>query len=329
MAWISRSTRLILFGVAIAAAPQLASAQNYPSKPVKLVLPYAPGGIIDYVGRHLAEHLGENLGQTVIAENKPGAGGMVGADVVARSAPDGYTIVLTDPGIVINPTLQNDVPYDLFKGLQPISIIGSSASVVVVSPKLPVKTFQELIAYGKANPGKLNFATAGIGTAPHLAGEMVKLRTGIEMTHVPYRGIGPAFPDIMNGKVQLAFSSIAGALPFTNDKRVTPIATTLLKRSSVYPDVPTIAESGLPGFEVDLWVGIYGPAHLPPDVLKRLNTELNKTLQNPQFRAALAKVGIEPRGTSVEETVAITRSEYDKWKKVIVDGKLKEKAHAG
>ena len=158
---------------------------------------------------------------------------------------------------------------------------------------------------------------------------MVNLRTGIQMTHVPYRGIGPAFPDIMNGKVQLAFSSIAGALPFTNDKRVLPIATTRLKRSTIYPDVPTIAESGLPGFDVDLWVGIYGPANLPPDILKRLNTELNKTLQNPQMIDALAKVGIEPRGTSVEETVAINRSEFDKWKKVITDGKLKQKEHAG
>jgi tripartite-type tricarboxylate transporter receptor subunit TctC len=329
MAWIARTTGLIFLGAAIASAPQIAAAQGFPSKPLRLVLPYAPGGIIDYVGRHLAERLGEKLGQTVIAENKPGAGGMVGADVVARSAPDGYTLVLTDPGIVINPTLQDDVPYDLFKGLQPISIIGSSPSVLVVSPKLPVKTFQDLIAYGKANPGKLNFATAGVGTAPHLAGELVKLRTGVEMTHIPYKGIGPAFPDIMNGKVQMAFSSIAGALPFTNDKRVTPIATTLLKRSSVYPDVPTIAESGLPGFEVDLWVGVYGPANLPPEILKRLNTELNKTLENPAMKDALAKVGIEPRGTSVEEGVAITRSEYDKWKKVIIDGKLKEKEHAG
>ena len=327
MAWIARSARLIFLGAAIMSAPQAASAQNFPNKPLRLVLPYAPGGIIDYVGRHLAERLGENLGQTVIAENKPGAGGMVGADVVARSAPDGYTLVVTDPGIVINPTLQNDVPYDLFKGLQPISIIGSSASVVVVSPKLPVKTFEDLIAYGKANPGKLNFATAGIGTAPHLAGELVKLRTGIEMTHIPYKGIGPAFPDIMNGKVQMAFSSIAGALPFTNDNRVIPIATTLLKRSAAYPDVPTIAESGLPGFEVDLWVAVYGPANMPPDILKRINTALNKTLENPAMKDALAKAGIEPRGTSVEETVAINRSEYDKWKKVIIDGKLKE--HAG
>jgi tripartite-type tricarboxylate transporter receptor subunit TctC len=326
MAWIARTTALIFLGAAVASVPQMASAQNFPSKPLKLVLPYAPGGIIDYVGRHLAERLGEVLGQTVIAENRPGAGGMVGIDVVSRSTPDGYTLVVTDPGVVINPTLQNDAPYDLFKGLQPISIIGSSPSVVVISPKLPVKTFQDLIAYGKANPGKLNFATAGIGTAPHLAGELVKLRTGIDMTHIPYKGIGPAFPDIMNGKVQMAFSSIAGALPFTNDKRVIPIATTRIKRSAAYPDVPTIAESGLPGFDVDLWVAVYGPANMPPDVLKTINTALNKTLENPAMKDALLKVGIEPRGTTVDETVAINRSEYDKWKKVIEDGKLKQNA---
>ena len=162
---------------------------------------------------------------SVIAENRPGAGGMVGIDVVARSAPDGYAIVLTDPGVVTNPTLQKDPPYDL-KQVQAISIVGSSPAVIVASHHLPVKTFAEFIAYAKANPGKLNFASAGIGTAPHLAGELIKLQTGIDMQHVPYRGIGAAYPDVMSGKVQLAFSSIAGAVAFTSDNRVKPLATT-------------------------------------------------------------------------------------------------------
>ncbi len=220
-----------------------AHAQGYPSKPIRIVLPYVPGGIIDTAGRNLALRLSETLGQSVVAENRPGAGGMVGADVTARSAPDGYTILLTDPALVTNPTLQADVPYDLFKGLQAVSIVGSSPVVIVASPSLPVKTFDELIAYAKANPGKLNFASAGVGTAPHLAGEMIKLRTGIDMTHVPYRGIGAAYPDVMSGKVQLAFSSIAGAVPFTKDNRVRAIATTGSVRSPVYPDLPTVAES--------------------------------------------------------------------------------------
>jgi tripartite-type tricarboxylate transporter receptor subunit TctC len=304
-------------------APSTVAAQTYPSKPIRLILPYVPGGIIDTAGRNLALRLSESLGQSVVAENRPGAGGMVGADAVARSAPDGYTILLTDPALVSNPTLQTDVPYDLFKGLQAVSIIGSSPAVIVASLRLPVTTFAEFIAYAKANPGKLNFASAGVGTAPHLAGEMIKLRTGIDMTHVPYRGIGAAYPDVMSGKVQLAFSSIAGAVPFTSDNRVRPLATTGSKRSPVYPDVATVAESGLPGFDVDLWIGIYAPAGLPPAVLARLNGELNKVLQNAEMKAALAKIGVEPRGTSPEQAADFTRAEYEKWKKVIVEGKIK------
>ena len=308
---------------AVALAPGHLPAQTYPSKPIRLVLPYVPGGIIDTAGRNLALRLSETLGQSVVAENRPGAGGMVGADAVARSTADGYTILLTDPALVSNPTLQADVPYDLFKGLQAVSIIGSSPAVIVASPTLPVKSFAEFIAYAKANPGKLNFASAGIGTAPHLAGEMIKLQTGIEMTHVPYRGIGAAYPDVMSGKVQLAFSSIAGAVPFTSDNRVRPIATTGLKRSAVYPDLPTVAESGLPGFDVDLWIGIFAPAGMPPAVLARLNGELNKVLQNAEMKAALAKIGVEPRGTSPDQAAAFTRAEFEKWKKVIVEGKIK------
>ena len=302
--------------------PSALVAQTFPSKPIRIVLPYVPGGIIDTAGRNIALRLSEGLGQSVVAENRPGAGGMVGADAVARSAPDGYTILLTDPALVSNPTLQADVPYDLFKGLQAVSIVGSSPAVIVASPSLPVTTFAELIAYAKAHPGKLNFASAGIGTAPHLAGEMIKLRAGIDMTHVPYRGIGAAYPDVMSGKVQLAFSSIAGAVPFTSDNRVRPIATTGSARSAVYPNVPTVAES-LPGFDVDLWIGIYAPAGLPPASLAKLNGEINKVLQHPELKAAFAKMGITPRGTSAEEGAAFTRSEYEKWKKVIVEGKIK------
>lgn len=318
--WLRLALSLALVCGALASA----HAQTYPNKPVRLVLPYAPGGIIDYVGRTLAQKLTENLGQPVVAENRPGAGGVLGTDSVARSAPDGYTLVLMDPAIVINPTLQADVPYDVFKSLQTVSIVSSSPEVLVTSPTLPVKTFPELVAYGKANPGKLNFASAGIGTTPHLAGEMFKLRTGIDATHIPYKGIGASYTDMMSGKVQMAFSSIAGALPFTTDNRVRAIATTGAKRSSVYPDLPTVAEAGLPGFEVDLWLGVFAPAKLPAPVLARLNGELIKALGAEDLKAALGKVGVEPRGTSPEEGDAFLRTEYDKWKQVITEGKIKE-----
>ena len=301
-----------------------AVAQSYPAKPIRLVLPYNPGGIIDYVGRTLAQHLGEPLGQPVVAENRPGGGGIAGTDAVARSAADGYTLVLMDPAIVINPTLQPSVPYDLFKQLQTVSIVSSSPEVLVVSPHLPVNSFAELVSYGKANPGKLNFASAGIGTTPHLAGEMFKQRTGIEATHIPYRGIGASFTDMMSGKVQFAFSSIAGALPFTSDNRVRPIATTGLKRSSVYPDLPTVDEAGLKGFEVDLWLGVFAPSGIPADVLARLNSEIGKALQRDEVKAALAKVGVEPRGTGPQDGATFLKAEFDKWKTVIAEGNIKE-----
>jgi tripartite-type tricarboxylate transporter receptor subunit TctC len=317
------AARGLLCSAVLVAAATVGQAQTYPSKPIRIILPYVPGGIIDTAGRNLALRLSESLGQSVVAENRPGAGGMVGADVAARATPDGYTILLTDPALVSNPTLQTDVPYDLFKGLQAVSIVGSSPAVIVSSLTLPVTTFAEFIAYAKANPGRLNFASAGIGTAPHLAGEMIKLQTGIEMTHVPYRGIGAAYPDVMSGKVQLAFSSIAGAVPFTADNRVRPIATTGSARSPVYPNVATVAESGLRGFDVDLWIGIYAPAGMSPAVLAKLNGELNKVLQHPELKAAFAKIGISPRGTSPDEGAAFTRAEYEKWKKVIVEGKIK------
>jgi tripartite-type tricarboxylate transporter receptor subunit TctC len=314
IAWLAAS---LLVTVSVAA-----NAQSYPNKPIKLVLPYAPGGIIDYVGRTMAQHLGDTIGQPVVAENRPGAGGVAGTDTVARSAPDGYTLVLMDPAIVINPTLQPSIPYDLFKQLETVSIISTSPEVVVVSPLLPVNSIQELVAYGKANPGKLNFASAGVGTTPHLAGEMFRQRTGIDAVHVPYRGIGQSYPDMMANKVQFAFSSIAGALPFTKDNRVRPIATTGTVRTPVYPDVPTLEEAGLKGFVVDLWLGIFAPAGLPADILAKLNSDIGKTLEKPDVKAALAKVGVEPRGTSPKDAAAFLKAEFEMYKKVIADGKI-------
>jgi tripartite-type tricarboxylate transporter receptor subunit TctC len=319
----SRRWAALVLGLAAAFSAADALAQSYPSKPVRLVLPYSPGGIIDYVGRTLATHMSGPLGQQVVAENRPGAGGIAGTDTVARSAPDGYTIVIMDPAIVINPTLQPSMPYDLFKQLQTVSIVSSSPEVVVVAPQLPVKTIPDLIAHAKANPGKLNFASAGVGTTPHLASELFKQRTGIDATHVPYRSIGQSYPDMMANKVQFAFSSIAGALPFTTDNRVRAIATTGPSRTPVYPDLPTVDEAGLKGFEVDLWLGIFAPAGLPADALAKLNGALRTTLQNPEVKTALAKVGVEPRGTAPDEGAAILKDEFEKWKKVIAEGKIK------
>jgi tripartite-type tricarboxylate transporter receptor subunit TctC len=312
----------VLWSVLASAAALPARAETFPSRPLHLIIPYGPGGIVDFAGRVLAQKTSDNLGQPVVAENKPGAGGIVGVDYVAHSDPDGYNFALMDPAFVINPTLQKSMPYDIFKDLVTISVINSSPEVLVVAPQLGIKTYAELVAYGKANPGKLNYATAGVGTTPHLAAEMWKLRTGIDAVHVPYKGIGASFTDMMSNKVQMSFSSIAGARPFTDDNRIIPLATTGTTRSPVYPDLPTVAEAGLPGYSVDLWLSLYGRAGMPADVLAKLNAAVVKALQDSELKTSFAKFGLTPRGTSVAESAAFTKAEYEKWKKVIQDGHI-------
>jgi tripartite-type tricarboxylate transporter receptor subunit TctC len=314
--------RVLLWSTLALAASLPAHAQNFPDRPVHLIIPYGPGGIVDFAGRVLAQKIGDALGQTVVPENKPGAGGIVGVDYVAHAAPDGYSMALMDPGIVANPTLQKSMPYDIFKDLVTLSVVSSSPEVLVVAPQLGIKTYAELVAYGKANPGKLNYASAGVGTTPHLAAEMWKLRTGIDAVHVPYKGIGGSFTDMMSNKVQMAFSSIAGALPFTGDNRIVALATTGTTRSAVYPDLPTVAEAGLPGYSVDLWLSLYGTAGTPPDILAKLNGAINKALQDGELKTSFAKFGLTPRGTSLAEGATFTKDEYLKWKKVIEDGHI-------
>jgi tripartite-type tricarboxylate transporter receptor subunit TctC len=317
---VLRSLLWTAFAIAAAAAP--ACAQSYPSRPIHLILPYQPGGIVDFAGRVMAKELTGILGQTVVAENKPGAGGIVGVNEVAHGTPDGYNVVLIDPSIVINQTLHKTMPYDVFKDLVTISIVCSSPHVLIVSPQLGVKTYAQLVAYGKANPGKLNFGSAGVGTTPHLAGVMWAQRTGITATHVPYKGVGPSFIDLMSGKIQMEFSSIAGALPFTSKGSVVPLATTGHTRSPVYPDLPTVEEEGLSGFDVEVWLGLYGTAGTPPQVLATLNSAVAKALQAQEVKTAFAKFGIEPVGTSLADGAAFTKEEYEKWRKVITDGHI-------
>jgi tripartite-type tricarboxylate transporter receptor subunit TctC len=322
MARLKNTARLLLCAALLVSLAAPARAETFPSRPIHLIMPYAPGGIVDFAGRVLAQKLGEVLGQPVVAENRPGAGGIVGVEYVARSSPDGYDLVIMDPAIVINPTLQKSMPYDIFKDLVTVSIVNSSPEVLVVGPQLGIKSYAELVAYGKANPGKLNYASAGVGTTPHLAAAMWALRTGIDAVHVPYKGVGPSYVDLVGGKVQLLFSSIAGALPFTSKNSVVALATTGGERSPVYPNLPTVAEAGLPGYVVDLWLGVYTPASVPRDVLTKLNAGIAKALQDEQLKASFATFGLTPRGTTLAEGAAFTKSEYEKWKKVIDDGHI-------
>ena len=322
MTCLRSAVRLLLWAAILVPLAAPVRAETFPSRPIHLIMPYAPGGIVDFAGRVVAQKLGEVLGQTVVAENRPGAGGIVGVEYVAHSAPDGYDLVIMDPAYVINPVMQKSMPYDIFKDLVTVSIVNSSPEVLVVSPQLGIKTYAELVAYGKANPGKLNYASAGVGTTPHLAAAMWAQRSGIEAVHVPYKGVGPSYVDLVSGKVQMLFSSIAGALPFTSKGSVIALATTGSKRSPVYPDLPTVAEAGLPGYDVDLWLGVFAPATVPRDVLAKLNEGIAKALKDDQLKAAFATFGLTPRGTTLPEGAAFTKSEYEKWKKVIDDGHI-------
>ncbi len=312
---------LCLVVLAFAVGASRAAAESFPSRPIHLILPYAPGGIIEFVGRTLAQKLGQVLREPVVVEDRAGAGGIVGVDYTAHAAPDGYTIVLVDPAIVTNPSLHKSLPYDIFKDLVPISIVATAPEVLVVAPQLGIKTQATLVAYGKANPGKLDYASAGVGSTPHLAAELWKARTGIEATHVPYSGIGPAFIDLMGGKVQMSFSSLPAAMPFIAKGSLVALATTGIKRSPLYPDLPTISEL-LPGYEVDLWLGVYGSSRMPPDVLATLNGGITKALQDTELKAAFAKFGIAPRGATVQEGIAFSKAEYEKWRKVILDAHI-------
>jgi len=319
---IQLATRIpLLVALAVGLAVAAVAAGNFPVRPIHLILPYAPGGIIEFVGRTLGQKLGKILGQPVVVEDRAGAGGIVGIDYAAHAAPDGYTILLVDPAIVTNPTLHKSLPYDTFKDLVTISIVATAPEVLVVAPQLGIETQAALIAYGKTNPGKLNYASAGIGSLSNLAAEMWKQRAAIVATQVPYGGIGPAFIDLMSGKVQMAFSSLPAAIPFIAKGRLVVLATTGRERSPMYPGLPTAAQL-LPGYEVTLWLGIYGRAGMPRDVLAALNSGIDSALQDDGLKTAFAKFGIAPRGTTLQEGAAFTKEEYEKWRQVILDAHI-------
>lgn len=315
--------RTFLGATALAAmGGRTARAQDFPDRPIRLVLPYAPGGAVDFVGRVFAQSLTEGLRQSVVTENRAGAGGVVGADFVAKAAPDGYTQLVIDPALVINPSLQARVPYDVFRDFRPVSILTSSPLVLVVSPDLPVRSVAEFVALAKANRSRYSYASAGVGTTPHLAGEMFAMRTGCEATHVPYRGIAAGFADMMTGAVQFSFSSIAGARSLVNDGKLRALATTGARRSGAFPDLPTMQEAGMDGFVVDLWLALLVPAGTPDAVVARMHAATMEVIRRPDTAANLERVGAEARGTTVSEAAAILRSEYDIWRKLITDAKI-------
>ena len=293
-------------------------AQPYPSKPIRFVVPYPAGGPLDTVARLLAQKVSESTKQPVIVDNKPGAGGNIGADTVAKSAPDGYTILMGAVAThAINPALYASMPYDPVRDFAPVTQVASTPNVLVVNPSIPATTVREFIAHAKANPGKLNFGSGSTGSAGHLAGELFKTLAGVDMTHVPYKGAAPAMQDLIGGQIHLMFDNLASALTQVRAGRVKALAVTTAQRSALAPELPTIAEAGLPGFDISTWFGIFAPAGTPRDALERLHAEFTRALASADVRERMVNLGADPVGNRPEEFAAYIRREAEKYARLV------------
>ena len=308
--------RALLATLSVAFALHAYGQDAWPMRPVRIILPFPPGGGTDILGRLIAERLSAGIGQPVVTENRGGAGGNVGAEAAARSAPDGYTIVLVAPSLAISPTLYSKINYDPVKDFAPISLVATVPNVMVTQPSLPGQ-LQEFIAFVKAKPGALNFGSGGAGTSNHLAGELFNIVTGARLVHVPYKGVNLAMQDVLAGNVHLVFIGIPAAAPHIRAGKLRALAVVAPQRSSALPDVPTVAEAGLKDFEVTTWYGILAPAGTPQPVVKRLNAELVKIMHAPEMKEKLTATGTEPLTSTPEEFAAYIKREIAKWGDVI------------
>lgn len=314
--------KLIIRGLAIACALSglagAAPAQTaYPDKPIKLVLAFPPGGPTDLVARVLAQKLGEQMGQTVVVENKPGANGNIAAELVAKSLPDGYTVFYNTSAVALSPALYKKLGYDVLSDFAPVALTAVIPLVLAVHPSLPVTTIQEFIDYLKVNPGKFSYGSAGNGNITHLGAFLMLQAKGLSAAHIPYKGSAPALMDLVGGQTQFTTDTVNSALPFIKEKRLRALAVTSLTRTSVLPDVPTLNETVMPGFEVGAWQGLLVPAKTSPEIVKRLNAEILKALASSDVRAKLALQGAEPLGSTPTEYGAYIKSEVDRWIKVV------------
>lgn len=297
-----------------------AAAQPYPNRPIRAIVPLAPGGGTDTVARLVASKLSEGLGQQIVVDNRGGGGGVVGTELAARANPDGYTLLVGSITTnAVHPALYKKLPYDHLRDFAGISMIGTVPNALVVHPSVPVKNMKDFLAYAKANPGKINYGSSGIGSAPHLSMELMRSMTGVNMVHVPYKGAGAAVADVLGGQLQALCSSLAGLLPHIKSGRVRAIGVTTAKRNSQLPDVPTIAESGIPGYEVTIWYGLYVPAATPKAVIARLNAETVKALASADLRERLTLQGLDVGSSTADELNAFTKAETAKWAKVVKD----------
>jgi len=299
----------------LASAP--AQAQEYPSRPVKVIVPFSPGGAVDGPMRVIAQELGKRMGQQVVVENKPGAGATIGSEIVARAAPDGYTLLLASQTNAISASLYNKLAYDPIDDFAPISLIGEEPGVLVVNPALPVKTFQEFIAYVKERPGQVDYASSGNGSGQHLFAALLASSTGLKMNHIPYKGSGQATTDLLGGQVMVSIPGTAGMVGHIKAGKLRALAVTGAKRSPQLPDVPTVMESGVPGFEAYVWMGLLAPKGTPPAIIDRLHRELAAVLATTEVKTYMATAGIEIVGSTPAEFGRFFRAEKDLWAKVV------------
>jgi tripartite-type tricarboxylate transporter receptor subunit TctC len=311
-----------LVALALPAAQALAQ-KSYPNKAIRMIVPFAPGGSNDIMGRLVAAKLTESMGQQVVVDNRPGASGIVGTDLAAKAAPDGYTVLVMSLTFTVNPSIRSKLPYDTEKDLVPVTLIASAPLILVVHPSLPVKSVKEFIAYAKANPGKLNFGSGGPGSTPHLAGEMLKTMAGLEMTHVPYKGGGPALADLLGGQIQLMLENIPSTLPFVKSGKLRVLAVTSKKRSPTVPDVPTLDEAALKGYELTGWNGLFVPRGTPRAIVNQLHAETVKALAAPDVKERLAAMSAELGGESPEKFAVFIKAEITKWAKIAKEAGLK------
>jgi tripartite-type tricarboxylate transporter receptor subunit TctC len=320
---LSRHWVRLLAAALVLISPLALGQANYPTRPVRLVVPFPAGGTTDIIARATAQKLSEAWGQQVIVDNRPGAAGNIGSELVAKAAPDGYTLLMGTVGThAINPSLYAKMPYDHVKDFAPVILVAGVPNVLVVNPEVPVKSVPELIAYLKANPGKLNFASSGSGTSIHLSGELFKAMTGVQMTHVPYKGSAPALTDLVGGQVQLMFDNLPSSLAFIKAGKLRALAVTSTTRAPALPDVPTVAES-IPGFEASSWFGILAPAGTPPDIIAKINGEVAKWLATPEAKEKLTAQGANVAGSSPQDFAKHIQAETAKWAKVVKDSGAK------
>ena len=318
-------TGLLVAAMAIgSAAVAQESAASYPSKPIKIVVPYPPGGSTDAMARMVAQHMQQRIGQSVVVENRAGAGSNVGAQFVAAQPADGYTLLFgTSAALAVNTHLYPNLPYHPIKNFAPIVLGATLPSLVVVHPSLPVNNIRELNAYINANPDKVNYASAGNGTPAHLGVEMYKKTTGLKINHIPYKGGAPALTDLIGGQVQMMFAILPESMPFVKDGRMRAIAVTTASRSGQAPDLPTVAESGVPGYDLTAWYAFVAPAGTPQDIVAKLNTAINAALVDPEVRGKLLAVGFDVAGGTPDRLAQLMRTESVKWEKVVKDAKVK------